>query len=441
MAASSSTDFGGGIDTDLLDEQAPMPAEHAERLYLTAGTVEGEHQHPDRTFTQRVHVRQLGELAEHRPMTPRARSASSRDSTANMRSSSRGPPPFRDEKREIGQVGQDIAAPEGESGGVAALVHQPLEPARVHPLRLDVERIAATDRAQRLRRQHPAQFGDVLLQNLGCRRRWTSVPHVLDQQVGSDGTCRGEEQAGEDCSLAWPAQSHRLAGDEHLQRPEDAELDHDSSAGRVTDVMPPGGALPRSRDSSVSHPLRTVAPMVDRPPRRGSLPVRVELGLAAFAPALGLLAFRTWGSRLAWLFLVPAVFGVLVLVYGAVLVARGNAERFVFTDIDDLSSEILGHVGAYLLPVLVNTSSSTEEVAISVIIMGLIVLIHVSTGRVHVNPLLYLVGLRVYQATTNGTAFYLIARSDVSDWTGRQPCVQLGANALVEKRPRRARRR
>jgi len=180
--------------------------------------------------------------------------------------------------------------------------------------------------------------------------------------------------------------------------------------------------------------------MVHRPPRRGSLPVRLELGLAAFAPALGLLAFRTWGSRLAWLFVVPAVLGLVVLLYGALLVAKGNAEQFEFTDIEDLSGEILGHVGAYLMPVLVNTTSSTEEVAISAIIVGLILHIHVATGRVHVNPLLYLFGLRVYQATSNDKAFYLVARSDVSDWTGPQSCVQVGSNALIEKEPRSPRR-
>ena len=64
--------------------------------------------------------------------------------------------------------------------------------------------------------------------------------------------------------------------------------------------------------------------MSARPPRRGSLAVRLELGLAALAPALGLIAFRTWGSQLTWLFAVPAAAGVAVLAWGAALVARGK---------------------------------------------------------------------------------------------------------------------
>jgi hypothetical protein len=179
--------------------------------------------------------------------------------------------------------------------------------------------------------------------------------------------------------------------------------------------------------------------MFDRPPRRGSVAVRLELGLAAFAPALGLIALRTWGSQLAWLFIVPAAAGVVVLAWGAVLVANGNPEPFAFGTIEDQSSEILGHIGAYLLPVLVNTTSSTEDIAVVAIVMGIILLIHVSTGRVHVNPLLYLLGRRVYEATANETTFFLVARSDVSDWATAQPCVQVGANLLVESRPRAAR--
>ncbi len=180
--------------------------------------------------------------------------------------------------------------------------------------------------------------------------------------------------------------------------------------------------------------------MTERPPRRGGLLVRLELGLAAFAPALGLLAFRAWGSRLAWLFVVPAAAGVVVLVWGAVVVAGGNREPFTFGAIEDQSGEILGHIGAYLLPVLVSTTSSTEDVAVVAIVMALIVLIHVSTGRVHVNPLLYVLGRRVYSARADGTAFFLVAQSDVSGWVGAQPCVQVGANLLVEKLPVGSRR-
>ena len=173
--------------------------------------------------------------------------------------------------------------------------------------------------------------------------------------------------------------------------------------------------------------------MPTRPPRRGSLRVRLELGLAAFAPAFGLLAYRSRGSAWIWLPFGLAAAGVLVLVAGAFIVVRGNPEPFDFSDIEDLGDEILGHIGAYLVPALVDTAKFAEEIVLSIIIVGLIVQIHVTTGRVFVNPLLYLIGYRVYSAKTGSSSFYLVARSEVNDWTTPHRCVQIGSSVLVER--------
>ena len=173
--------------------------------------------------------------------------------------------------------------------------------------------------------------------------------------------------------------------------------------------------------------------MSSRPPRRGSLRVRLELGLAAFAPAFGLLAFRARDSLWALLFLIPAVVGVIVFLSGVMIARRGNAEPFAFDDIEDLSGEILGHIGAYLLPIFIDTSKSTEEIVVGAIVLALIVQIHVATGRVLINPLLYLLGYRIYHAKTGGVAFYLVAKSDVSAWTAPRCCLQIGSSLLVER--------
>ena len=143
--------------------------------------------------------------------------------------------------------------------------------------------------------------------------------------------------------------------------------------------------------------------MHSRPPRRSGFGVRLELGRAAFEPALGLLAFRSSDSGWARMFLVPAAVRVIVLVAGVIIVQRGNPEPLVFEDIEDLSGGVLGHIGAYLLPVFIDASSSTERVLISAIVVALIIHIHVATGRVFVNPLLYLLGYRTYSAKSAPT--------------------------------------
>ncbi len=173
--------------------------------------------------------------------------------------------------------------------------------------------------------------------------------------------------------------------------------------------------------------------VADRPPRRGSLRIRLELGLAAFAPAFGLLSFRSRESRWAWVFVAVAGAGVVIIAAGALIVRRGNAESFEFGDVEDLGEEILGHIGAYLVPAFVATSGSTEEIVTAAVILALIVQIHVATGRVFVNPLLYLVGYHVYAAQVDGVSYYLVARTDVAGWASPRRCVQLGSSVLVER--------
>lgn len=172
--------------------------------------------------------------------------------------------------------------------------------------------------------------------------------------------------------------------------------------------------------------------MPSRPPRRGSLWVRVELGLAAFAPALGLFAFRARCSNWSWLFLVPAAAGVFFLMMGLVVAWRGNPEPFEFDEIEDASGDVLGHIGAYLLPVLVDGSSSGEEIVVGAIVLALIIHIHIATGRIFVNPLLYLLRRRVYSASSSDAGFYLIAKSDVADWEGPRRCIRIGSSVLLE---------
>lgn len=170
-----------------------------------------------------------------------------------------------------------------------------------------------------------------------------------------------------------------------------------------------------------------------RPPRRGPLQVRLELALAAFAPAFLLVALRSGTQWWSWVFFALAAAGVLVLVVGGVLVATGNPEQFELIEIVDASEEVIGYVAAYIVPVLIDPSASQLNAIIAAGALFLVFLIHVSTGRVHVNPLLYLIGYRVYQAKTATASYALIARSEVADWVGERPLVDVSASILVEK--------
>jgi hypothetical protein len=175
---------------------------------------------------------------------------------------------------------------------------------------------------------------------------------------------------------------------------------------------------------------------VSRPPRLGSGRIRVELGVFAFAPVMALLAYRARHESWWWLcYALPAVLGCVVAVVASLVVQRASAEPYTFAEVDDVGDEVLGHVGSYLLPVVVDVSQSLEEIAIAGIALALIVHIHIATGRVHVNPLLYLFGYRTYRATTDtGVSYYLVAHTDPAEWSGERLCAPLGASILVERR-------
>lgn len=172
------------------------------------------------------------------------------------------------------------------------------------------------------------------------------------------------------------------------------------------------------------------------PPRLGPTRVRLELGLLAFAPALAMVAFRARSQSWWWLcFAVPAILGCVVAMVAAVVLQRANGEPYEFEEIEDLGGEMISHVGTYLIAVVVDFSKSIEEVVIAGLGLALIVQIHVATGRVYVSPLLYLFGRRTYRATTKekNATYYLIARTDPSEWKGTRRCAALGSSILIEK--------
>jgi hypothetical protein len=175
-----------------------------------------------------------------------------------------------------------------------------------------------------------------------------------------------------------------------------------------------------------------------RPVRRGRRSARVELCLAAFAPAFGLMVWRAWGD---WLLVVafgaPCVVGLVVFALFLKASQTGNAEPYPLGDISDSSSDVLGHIGAYLAVAIIDPTASTDQAILSLVVFGLIFLIHVSVGLVHVNPLFYVAGYRVYNAISEqGRTYYLIARSEVADWKDPKPLVRMGESILIEQRKR-----
>lgn len=171
-----------------------------------------------------------------------------------------------------------------------------------------------------------------------------------------------------------------------------------------------------------------------RPPRRGSLRARAELSFAAFAPAFGLMTWRAWDSPLALIYGSAAFLGMVVVLAVFWAARTGNPEPLAFGDVADSSSDILGHVSTYLVAAIVDPKVSTSEAVLGLTVFALILLIHISAGLVHVNPLFYVLGYRVYTGTTvNDHTYYLVVKTEVADWEGVQRFVRIPGDILIER--------
>ncbi|MDP8932239.1 MAG: hypothetical protein M3O70_27680 [Actinomycetota bacterium] len=173
-----------------------------------------------------------------------------------------------------------------------------------------------------------------------------------------------------------------------------------------------------------------------RPPRRGRLVSRIELHVAATSPLFALLAWRLWERPWFWLFLVLAGLGLLLIVLLLLGARLQQPDPFEFDEIVDLGDQVAGHVVGYLLPFLVQPSASEAEVWLTIGVLLVLGLILVQSNRVHLNPLLYLVGYRVYSAVTRGKSYYLVARSDLSRLDEPLLAAEVPGGLLVERKPR-----
>lgn len=151
------------------------------------------------------------------------------------------------------------------------------------------------------------------------------------------------------------------------------------------------------------------------------------------SPAFALLAVR--GIEASWWWLGFAALAGIGLLAGAAFVVgthSANPEPFEFGDIEDAGPEVVGHIGSYLIPALVDVSASTTQAVVAAVGMLLIFQIHVTTGRVLVNPVMYLFGFRTYTASVNGNSYYLLATTDPATWVGVRSCRSIGNSILVE---------
>jgi hypothetical protein len=236
------------FDAELVDELLAGVDERAQRIGLTAGSIQREHQLGPESFTER-------EVGDELPKHRYGAFVVAKGKTRLDRLLERGGPQlvqpldFRFHERFIGDVLERLATPQAQrlvelvechsrrpprrllepTGGIR---HRGLEPHGVDLVRRDVEQVAVAGRAKCGRgtlsgqAQCPPQVRDDALQRVGGVHRELVAPQLIDEDVGGNRVARLEQQRAQRDSRPATSQQEDGPVTADLQRPEDSELQH-----------------------------------------------------------------------------------------------------------------------------------------------------------------------------------------------------------------------
>ena len=214
-----------GLEPELLDEQLAPSAIDVERLGLTAGSVEREHQQAAGAFAQRLAGHQLLQICQRlyvsAALQPAIGELLARHEHQLLQAGD-----LRPQRPLVGEVGQHRAAPErqrlGELGLLRPTARERLEATRVHLPRGRIARARLAD--DRRLTERTAQATDVDLDRVARRGRRRRAPDLVDQLLASQRPRRRQQQRREQQPLTRGPQSDRAPFDAYLERPQDQKL-------------------------------------------------------------------------------------------------------------------------------------------------------------------------------------------------------------------------
>ena len=141
---------------------------------------------------------------------------------------------------------------------------------------------------------------------------------------------------------------------------------------------------------------------------------RLRLFGSSYAPLFGLLALR---FEAGWLRIGLGVVACLLIadtIRLVLWVPRSVAPSpYTVVEVRDEGAQVSGYLATYLLPFLAVPSPSGSDLAAYALFLAVAGLVSVRSGLTHINPTLYLLGLRlVTLATEEGFRGFAVLRSD-----------------------------
>jgi hypothetical protein len=211
------------LESELLDEGVAALAIDVERLGLATRPVEREHQLSPEAFSKRLLSHEQLQLGDELgvPASPQISVDPVLETgQAKLLQACDLVPgePL------IGELGQRRPAPLCKRLVQLARLPQALSTRDVELVGLDPQQVAGCPGLQAVLAEQLPELRDVNLKRLMGRFRPLVLPKGVDQPLARDDLVRVQEQDGEEGPLFGAAESERLAGVTHLERPEDPEL-------------------------------------------------------------------------------------------------------------------------------------------------------------------------------------------------------------------------
>lgn len=125
---------------------------------------------------------------------------------------------------------------------------------------------------------------------------------------------------------------------------------------------------------------------------------RIRLFLSSYVPLFVIVAIRTRDGTLCWVLLALAAFGGYSL-FSLIRASKQIEPRRVKpSSVTDLGSEVASYLATYLLPFMMTEEPDARDLLAYSLTLAIVGVVFISSDMVGVNPLLYLVGFRVYAA-------------------------------------------
>lgn len=140
---------------------------------------------------------------------------------------------------------------------------------------------------------------------------------------------------------------------------------------------------------------------------------RLILFLSSYIPLWVIFAIMTLRERpyLGAFFIVLAVASFLGTLLYMRLVQQLQGVGMQIGIIRRKDSDTMSYIASYVIPFAATAFSDVEQVASLAIFLGVLCVVYVNTGMIHINPMLSILGYNLYEIEDqNGNSYFLMSK-------------------------------